>query len=227
MAWFECNGGGSAPGPTPTPTYENYIYQIGNQGIGFNTGYIHTANTKIVFKAALDAWVGGYCQAFGARNGNFRANALTFFARFNQSQFAFCRTGNETRGTTVESDDVSSPWNMQPCIFTIDGQTASWYRECDPSTVRSITTTGQVDAGIAPLAIFGCNTSNQANGWSFTDTAFGMILFWFEIYESDTLVHRFVPAYNNDQYCLYDEVDQTYIYDTVRSGANVRGFVAS
>ena len=54
-----------------------------------------------------------------------------------------------------------------------------------------------------------------------------MILFWFEIYENDTLVHRFIPAYNDNQYCLYDEVDQVYIYDVVRSGANIRGFIAT
>ena len=227
MAWYECNGGGSSPGPGPTPTFENYITNIGGNGIGFNTGHIHTANTKIRFKASIDTWVGQYAQIFGARSSNFWNNAFGFFGRFNYNGYALYRTGSETRGTTLDSDQASSPWNLIPCIFTVEGTTASWYRDFDPETVRSISGGGTVDGGIAPLAIFGCNNSTAANGWNLIDQTFGMVLFWFEIYESDVLVHRFVPAYNNNQYCLYDEVTDTYIYDTVNNGANVRGFVAS
>ena len=226
MAWFDCTGGNGS-GPAPTPTYESYIYNLGNQGIAFNTGHIHTANTKVVFKAEIDSWVGQWGQVFGARNGSYRANAFTFFGRANASKYMFTRSGNESAGATVESDAATSPWNLVPCIFTAEGQSISWYRETDPLTVRTLTSSGTVDAGIAPLAIFGCNNANTANGWALGDIIYGLKLYWFEIYESGVLVHRFVPAYDNNQYCLYDEVDHVYNYDVVRSGANVRGYIAS
>lgn len=207
-----------------SPTYESYIYALGN--IGFNTGHIHTANTKICFKASintlLNVW---YAQVFGARNGSFRANAFTFFGRCNFDGYAICRTGSETRGDTVAQDSISSPWNQTPCVFTAEGTEISWYRDFDPNTVRRIQGSGTIDGGIAPLAIYCCNTTATAGGWSVGDYMTDMRLFWFEIYESDVLVHRFVPAYNNNQYCLFDEVDETYIYDVVSNGANVRGYI--
>lgn len=225
MAWFECNGGGNTPGPGPTPAFENYIYALG--GIGFNTGHIHTANTKIRFKASIDTWVGRYCQIFGAWNGSYLNNAFALYGRQDFDGYAIVRTGSFIRGTTIAQDSTGSPWNQIPCIFTVEGTDVSWYRESDPNTIRSIQGSGTINDGVAPLAIYGCNSSDTPNGWRFIDNIIDMRLFWFEIYESDVLIHRFVPAYNNNQYCLYDEVTDTYIYDTVNNGANVRGFVAS
>lgn len=212
---------------TPTPANENYICNIGNNGIGFNTGYKHTADTKIAFKASIDSWASpSYAQVFGARAGNFREHAFSFFGRFNYNGYALCRTGAETSGTTIEAYASASPWNMIPCIFTVVGTTASWYRADEPLTIHSIIGGGSADNGIAPMAIFGCNNSSATDGWQFVDGMYSMILYWFEIYESNTLVHRYVPAYNNDQYCLYDEVTDTYLYDVISSGVNVKGYVA-
>lgn len=226
MTFFRCLGDGGSP--APAPVFESYICNIGNSGIGFNTGYKHTADTKIVFKASIDSWTGpSYAQVFGARAGNFRGHAFSFFGRFNYNGYALCRTGAETTGTTIDVDASASPWNMIPCVFTIDGTTASWYRANDPQTVHSIVGGGSADNGIAPMAIFGCNNSSTTDGWQFVDGIFAMVLYWFEIYESNTLIHRFVPAYNNSQWCLYDEVDEDYIYDVVSNGANVRGWLAS
>ena len=208
---------------SPTPTYESYIYALGN--IGFNTGYIHTANTKIRFKASIDTYVGGYTQVFGARNGSFRANAFTFFGRGNYDGYTLCRSGSEVRGNTIAEDSTGSPWNQTPCIFTAEGTEISWYRDFDPNTVRRIQGSGEIDGGIAPLAIYCCNSATIPGGWSVGDYSIDMRLFWFEIYESDELIHRFVPAYNNNQYCLFDEVEEDYIYDKVSSGARVRGYI--
>lgn len=223
MAWYEVKKGGGSP--SPSPVYESYIYALGN--IGFNTGHIHTANTKIRFKASIDSWVGGYAQVFGARNGSFRANAFTFFGRGNFDGYTICRSGSEVRGNTVSEDSTGSPWNQTPCIFTAEGTEISWYREFDTNTVRRIQGSGTIDGGIAPLAIYCCNSTTTPDGWSVGDYIWDMRLFWFEIYESDVLVHRFVPAYNNNQWCLYDEVEEDYIYDVVSNGADVRGWLAS
>lgn len=227
MTWFKCTGGGSSPTP-PTPVVENYIMNIGS--VGFNTGHKHTANTKVIFKAYVDPFTGTYGQVFGARNNNYNNNAFGFFGRFSDNRYCFYRTGQEASGdlVTASESSTSAPWN-DICIFTAFEKTISWYKESDTETVRSITASnGTVNAGIAPMAIFGCNTTGTADSWSYTDgNGLRMRLYWFEIYENDVLVHRFIPAYNNSQYCLYDEVDETYIYDIVSNGNYMRGHIAS
>lgn len=223
MTWFRCLDDGGSPAPAPVD--EDYIYALGN--IGFNTGHIHTANTKIRFKASIDTWIGRYNQVFGAWAGSYNANAFAFYGRQDFNGYAIVRTGNFVRGDTIEADSSGSPWNQTPCIFTAEGNEISWYRYFDTNTVRRIQCSGTVDGGVAPLAIYGCNSSSTPNGWQFIDNIIDMRLFWFEIYESDVLVHRFVPAYNNNQYCLYDEVEEDYIYDIVSNGAYVRGYVSA
>ena len=215
--------------PAPTPTYENYIYNVGY--CAFNTGYKHTSDTKIVFKAIVESWKSGgdWQNAFGAANGNFRNNCLIFWTRADATRLGFSRTNNYVQGDLVDASDSSTNanWPFVPCIFTAEGQTISWYRESDPNTVRSLTSTGTVDGGVAPLAIFNMNGSTTADGWSVANGGTGfMRLFWFEIYENDVLLHRFVPAYNNSQYCLRDEVEGNYIYDTINNGSTMRGYVA-
>lgn len=213
-------------GVVEQPT-ESYIYNVGN--VGFNTGHKHTANTKVILKAFVDPFIAGYGQVFGARATNYSNSAFGFFSTFNASRYCFYRTGQEAQGDliTASESSTSAPW-FDTCIFTAFEKTLSWYRESDPLTVRSITaSSGTANAGIAPLGIFCCNNSNTADGWQAYDLGIRMRLYWFEIYESDVLVHRFVPAYNNDQYCLYDEVEEVYIYDAINSGNNLRGFVIS
>jgi hypothetical protein len=226
MAWFECTSGSSSPTP-PTPTSESYIYNVG--ATGFNTGYKHTADTKIVFKAFVDPFIPNYGQVFGSRSGNYAYSSFGFFGRFNSERYCFFRTGQEMTGdfVTASENSTSSPW-YDDCIFTAYKKTISWYRVSDPDTVKSIeATNGNPNAGIAPLGIFCGNNSTSVDGWTPVDTNTRMRLYWFEIYEDDALVHRFIPAYNNSQYCLYDEVDKTYIYDTLSNGSYLRGCIAT
>lgn len=207
---------------------EDFIYNV--HTAAFNTGYTHTADTKIVFKAILaDTWSpSNYGQAFGARNQNSFNNAFGLFHRFNgQRRFCFYRTGYEIQGDVVGTvGSTSSPFPNKICIYTAEGNNISWYPEDDSTNVHQIVATAAiVDAGIAPLAIFCVNNTNQADGWAPADYG-EMRLYWFEIYESNVLVHRFIPAYNNEQYCLYDEVDETYIYDQSNSGLYLMGQVS-
>lgn len=226
MAWFECTGGQR----TPTPMNESYIYSVGQ--VGFNTGHVHTVNTKIKFKAVFDTCsFSDWGEFFGARNGNYWNNAFCFFTRFqNNSAYAFCRTGQEILGDAMTASDSSTslPLIMVPCIFEAFGNKIEWHRENDEANIKSITASNStIDAGIAPLAIYTFNNSTTANGWSPDGhTPFGL-LYWFEIYESDVLEHRFVPAYHNNQWCLYDEVDETYIYDVRNNGSYLKGYLAN
>ena len=224
MTWFRCTGGSGSP----VPAAENLIYNFGSAG--FNTGHNHTANTKIVFKAMLTdmAAFGGYGQAFGARNANKNNNAFGLFHRFNGARkYCFYRTGYEIQGDVAgTTGSTTAPFSNEVCIFTAEGNSISWYKENAQSDVHQLSApSATVNDGICPLAIFCCNTSNQQDGWSATD--YGMMrLYWFEIYESNVLVHRFVPAYHNDQYCLYDEIEQDYIYDVVNNGLYLSGVVS-
>lgn len=214
MAWFRCG----------SVKQEPYIYNVYNAG--FNTGYTHTANTKVVFKAFVDPYTAAYTQIFGARSGNYSSHAFGFFGTFNSGNYCFYRTGQEAAGDGIlaAESSTSAPW-YETCVFTAYQQTLFWYREFDSNTVRSITASSSiVDDGVAPLGIFCVNNASASGDWSPGDYGSRMKLYWFEIYESDVLVHRFVPAYHNSQYCLYDEVDENYIYNSVTGGEYIRGF---
>ena len=178
-------------------------------------------------KAAIDAIRGGWRGIFGYEEGSWRTNAMAF-STGDSTQLAIMTKGAWTQGEqwTAAESSSSANWSNIPCVFEFNGNSLSWYREEDSNTVRSLTTTGTIADAIAPLAIFIENVATTADGWSMTQNSAFMRLFWFEIYEGNTLLHRFVPAYNNSQYCLYDEVDDVYIYDQDNNGANLRGFIA-
>ena len=169
----------------------------------------------------------GEFEPFPVPAGNKNSNAFGLFHRFNNARrYCFYRTTVEALGDVVgTSGSTSSPFTTTVCIFTATGNTLSWHPADNPSDVHSITASGTVDGGIAPLALWCVNNATGADGWSPGDYG-AMRLYWFEIYESNVLVHRFVPAYNNDQYCLYDEVDQDYIYDVVSNGLYLCGQVS-
>ncbi len=220
MAYYRWTGG-SGSTPTPTPT-ESYIYNT--NWVYFNTGHKHTADTKVRIKGQYN-WCSNYMQVFGARNDNFRNNAFGFFSSFNSPLPCVYRTGHEGTGShySAASSDTTTMFYQEPTILECTGKTASWYKESEPLNIHSITANdGTIDAGIAPLALFGCNGANITDGWWPIDGAI-MKFFWAEIYEGNTLVHRFVPAYNNGQYCLYDEVEQDYIYEASGNYSRLRG----
>lgn len=218
MAYYRCTGTG---GVAPTPVIEPFLYNAGE--VWFNSGHIHTANTKVKFKVILNTWY-GYGQVFGARVDNFHTGAMGFFGWFDGFRPCYYRTGNEASGTFYDQAETStSMWYGQPVIVECTGNSCTWYRPDFPTNIHSVTSSGTVDGGIAPLAIFGCNVTSTPNAFSAWDASRYMVFYWLEIYESDVLVHRFVPAYNNSQYCLYDEVDQTYIYEVNGNYSRLRG----
>lgn len=203
------------------PVIEPYLYNINN--VGFNSGHIHTPYTKVKCKVMTNTWY-GYGQVFGARVDTFRTGAMGFFGWFDGYRPCYYRTGSETPGTYYnQTETLSSMWYGQPVIIECTGNSCSWYRPNFPDDVHSITATGTVDSGIAPLGIFCCNNSSFPNEWSSHDNAPYLTFYWLEIYENDVLEHRFVPAYNNNQYCLYDEIGETYIYEVYGNYNNLKG----
>lgn len=220
MAYYRCTGEG---GSTPI-VQEPYIYNTVEGGVGFNSGHKHTANTKVRMKASFPTW-GGYGQAFGARANNYNNTAFGFFPWFDGLRSCYYRTGQELSGSWFNaSEDTTQMFYGVPVILECEGQSASWYVDGFPSDVHTLNaSSSNVNAGIAPLGIFCCNNTTTPDGWEAFDAAKYMVFYWMEIYESNVLVHKFVPAYNNGQYCLYDEVDQTYIYECNGNYSRLRG----
>ena len=219
MAYFRCTGEGGSPAPVVS---EPYIYNVGD--VGFNSGHTHTVNTKVRLKGIFGTW-DGYGQAFGARANNYNNSAMGFFSLFGGQRCCYYRSGQEKAGEYYANAETStSMWYTQPIVVECEGQTMSWWLANDPNNVHTLTAeSSTVNAGIAPLGIFCVNNTTTTNGWDAFDPVKYMSLFWFEIYENDVLVHKFVPAYNNGQYCLYDEVDQTYIYECNGNYSRLRG----
>jgi hypothetical protein len=91
----------------------------------------------------------------------------------------------------------------------------------DSETQQATFTPGTITSTSA-IGIFAALKNGAYQSWSPMD---GMILHSFEIYESGTLVHRFIPAIDgNDVACVYDEVTQEYKY---HSGGGTLEFVES
>lgn len=226
MAYYRCNGGNGGGGGTP----EAYIYNVDR--CSFNTGHKHTQNTKIIMKAHFfESWwitSSGYMTPWGARKGGYGNNSFGFFSRFNDSKFCFFRTGQEVAGHKFNEAESNSdlPCFQTPVILSAEGKTASWVN-VDTLVSKSLTANnGVINDGVAPLGLFCDNNSSAADGWDPVDFCY-MKLYYFEIYESGELIHRFVPAFDNNQYCLYDEIEQVYKYDLTNNGSYVRGFIPS
>lgn len=196
------------------PVLEKYIYNIDK--VEFNTGHKHTPNTKICLKAEFP-YNYSYMQAFGARSNNFNNYAFGFFATFANPFPCLYRTHKEQKGSWYAEllTKTDTMFYGFPVILECEGKSASWYRVDDSTNVHELLITDPnclVDNGIAPLGIFCGNNTTVADSWDAVDFAY-MKLYWFEIYESDVLIHRYIPATNDNKNCLYDEVTETYLYE--------------
>ena len=201
MAYFRCGASQAAKEP--------YIYNT-HHGT-FNTMYIHKANTKIKCKVACPN-SSTYSVVFGARNGNYQSHAFGFFNCFNGWRACLYRTGSETSSPFFDNTLQQSMIYTRPVIIEATGNTATVTAEDNPSEVLTITASGTVDDGVSPLAIFATNNASSSSGYSPVDYGIGILLYWFEIYEDDVLKYRFIPAQDQTEYCLYDEVSGTYLH---------------
>ena len=225
MNYFRCGGGGSKKQP------EGCIYNFGP--CAFNTGYIPNANTKIIMKAvpSLNVYnnTSGYITMFSSTpngDGN-KYKRFGFESSANNRLPRYWRAGETASGSAPYDETNNNNLIFAPLIFEAYGRTIKWYFPDDEQNFKSLSIpeeTGQIEAGITPIALFGKNYAPSAGNCWVADLG-QMALYFFDVYENDVLLHHFIPAYNNNQYCLYDTVDGVYIYDLQASGANVRGFV--
>ena len=179
-------------------TLLNSIRSTGNQY--FNTNYIHKANTVMELDCApISNSQRDYEGLFGARLRNYNSNSFTFFSRYGGNNRAyFSRTGAETASEQAFVYD-------ERIRLVATGQTATWYKASDPTTVAgSVTTNGTADDGQTPMVLFNINTASEPGGCQLDVAASVMKLYGCKIYEDETLVHDFRPAKRDGVVGLYD-----------------------
>lgn len=163
-----------------------YIQATGTQYL--NSGYIHTANTRIRTKLYVTQdSVHSYQFIFGSRKSSYNYNNLHFATRWNSSNvFCYGRTGNEQAGGSALYNQIIEVEAYQ--------NICRWTNEIGNSS--SITSSGTVNAGMGPIGIFCMNQSSSSGGWSpESNTYSGNVkLYEFKIYETDTLVREYIPA---------------------------------
>lgn len=197
-----------------------YIYNTGNSA--FNLGYTHNSATKLELTCAV-APRNNYETIIGARNYSYQANAMVFFSKYDGFRPCYCRTGQEATGDyDSNTSSTSTMWYGQKVRIIMEGQSCLM-ENLETGAVHSITASSStVNNGIAPLALFCQNRTSSSDGWDPFDFGY-MVFFRLRIWENGGLLHDFVPAYSNSQYCIYDNIDGVYKYETYASGAYMLG----
>lgn len=218
MNYFRCIGGNGGG----TKQFEPYIYNIGR--CAFNTNYVPKTNTKIKMKAVPSyASQSSYGYMFSSNPNDHQDTWFGFEARTGRPYFYRCNINPAVGAWYYNESSNNFLWLYTPQIFEIEGKSARWYREEVPTQINELSLPEvSLNDCISPIALFAKNFEP----YRFGATDFGMMsLFYFDVYENDNLIHDFIPAYHNDQFCLYDTVEDVYIYDTYSNGQYVRGFV--
>ena len=215
MIGYTRTGSGGGGGSSREP----YIYNVADTA--FNTGYKHTANTSIKCRVQIYD-IGGDRAVIGAMNGNINSNAFIIWAN-SGSRTGIGRTGNNAYTDSYSGNEWQSRSKVmffdRPVIMETSGNTLTVTADDGTQETFTLTSTGTVNDGIAPMALFASNNSNSADAFSnIGNRAYDLHLYWLEIYESDTLVHRYTPSFKLGQYCLYDSVTNTYLFDTLNGG---------
>lgn len=165
-----------------------------------NTGYIHTASTKIEMECTITAYEKNWEALFGTRNGdgNTHDGAFVFFWRTGGDNVGCYNRGN---GETTGSNTIPTNERIK-VLANPDGITIK--KVSDNSNVTTISTSSaSVGNSNKPIYIFDTNTTNQS-GLHPDGSRSYMKLYRFKIYEGDNLVRDYVPALQGSIPGLYD-----------------------
>lgn len=179
-----------------------------------DTGYVHTADTRIVCDAEMrGVQPGTWAGAFGARDKDYMASAFVFFVKSGKTGngAVFNRSGEETTGDALPYDTRIT--------LTCTGREASWTRADGVGGTGHITTYGKPDDGVNSLFLFNLNTGTGANSKKPDGSYCRMRLYSFKIYEGDELKRDFVPMrrLSTGEAGLWDRVGQNF-YGNVGTG---------
>lgn len=170
------------------------------------TGYSANANTKIVVDFEVTKYIGTtYPTIFGGRPYAANTdNAVAFYGNgYGTSASIAWHIQEEVSGIGLaDLTNKIAHVELSNGLFIITA----------PGINRTINLTPFAITSSTEILIFrhGVN-GNPSTG--FDTRADGVILYNFEAYENNTLIHKFTPAKDqNDVVCLYDEIGQEYIY---------------
>lgn len=171
-----------------------------------NTGYSGNDNSKYVIDFMLTkAQTSKYPTPFGARSA---ANAV--------QNASYTHLGNNYNYTSgyVAWGTIQSTLSFGASAFVGKRATIELSKNMLSYTVdgqkTDIPISGTTVTNTTNVGIFAAIANGSVNSEMYMD---GMMLFSFEIYENDALVHKFVPALDGSNVaCVYDEVTQEYKY---------------
>ena len=180
-----------------------------SRGSYINTGYVMKNNTVFEMKCKITGG-GAWPVPFGARDVNSNnAGAKEWMVQIYGGYFRYDADIGLTNGP------ASSKYLDKEITMRLGNN--KFYISSDDDTDEYTFTQGNPTT--KTMFVFGLNA---AGSYSYADSSAYMELYSFTIYEGDTIVHNFIPAYNNNQWCLYDEIDETYFYK-LGSGSEFTG----
>ena len=194
---------GTLPQPALPSGYERVdsIESTGQEYI--DTGYVHVPNTKVsclVNVAAQQQSGSKWSAAFGACNGNFRANAFLFFVKDGNDKVRYNRTGIEAQSAGAFPRDVLAS-------IVCEGLSARWTANGVGDSLTLSESEAKADAGSCPMLIFEKNRSTTG-GIELDNSRTAMKLYSFRIFEGEALMRDFVP-------CIETATGEAGLYDVV------------
>lgn len=154
-----------------------------------NTGYTHTANTRVVMECNITS-NRNFSALFGSRKA-YATNEFAFFSHFRYNGWV---RQNGAFGTTDGEMNLSKVVPTGEKIrIEADAKQLSIYKDGEETPYVTKASDKGVADGVCPLYIFNLNN----NGTVDTSPAY-MRLYSFKIYEGETLVRDYVPVATAD-----------------------------
>ena len=173
-----------------------------------STGYSGNENSKYVIafmltKAQSSQWP----TPFGARTGDV-TNASLYSLAISESNYS--QSSAQWGNTNTIATGFPGATALVNKMVVLEVAAGSEKMVVDGVAYTHTSTHSGTVNGTSSMGIFATLKNEGYQSWSPVD---GMMLFGFDIYESDALVHSYRPAKDaSDVVCLYDSIDQQYLY---------------
>jgi hypothetical protein len=193
-----------------------YVQSTGTQY--FNTNYFPNQNTKIVLKMETMGMISGQTQfnAFGTTDDT-SGSASRFGWWTYYSGTSYFRYGVQSAS---RDSKINVTGNFINTLFTVTLDSLKAIIETSSQTVEyNVPATTNFTLGYS-LVLGG---SKWNNGGTIGNYQANYKLYSCKIYENDVLIHDWIPAIDklNNVVCLYDKVDEEFLY-----GSGTENFIA-
>ena len=181
-------------------TLKNYIESSGTQYI--NTEYVPNANSYIEVVANVPDNATSYPAIYGARSST--NDEAVIFAEFNISGIAMVWA---TGDTAFQPLFWNNGYIGKKCNYIMGGNGIVSIYDIDGFGFKGTRSVGTVVN--LPLYIFVLNQNNSPVSVTFCTMKF----YRMRVYESDVLIHEFIPWQENGVACLKDTVTENLFYN--------------